>query len=115
MRKDKLNPELMVGDEIMVVSTEGVHDFGAPELYKPYVVVGIKHGTTMNREIHNWTHGEEDEEQTPDRWDSPEVQRSRLGFRKEFDTIPYTYYQIEPIGMTDEERTGAMVSWEVDE
>ena len=106
----EVNPQLMVGDEIMVVSTEGVHDFGAPELYKPYVVVGIKHGTTMNREIHNWTHGEEDEEQTPDRWDSPEVQRSRLGFRKEFDTIPYTYYQIEPIGMTDEERTGAMLA-----
>ena len=54
---DKLNPELMIGDEILVVSTEGIHDFGAPELYKPYVVVGIKHGTTMNREIHNWTHG----------------------------------------------------------
>jgi len=108
-KESKLNPELMMGDEIMVVSTEGIHDFGAPELYKPYLVVGIKHGTTMNREIHKWTHGE-DEEQTPDRWDSPEVPRSRLGFRKEFDTIPYTYYQIEPIGMTDEERTGAMLA-----
>ena len=107
----KLNPELMVGDEILVVSTEGIHDFGAPELYKPYVVVGIKHGTTMNREIHKWTH-DEDEEQTPDRSQyPPELQaRSRLGFRKEFDTIPYTYYQIEPIGMTDEERTGAMLA-----
>ena len=111
MGKGKLNPELMIGDEIMVVSTEGIHDFGAPELYKPYVVVGIKHGTTMNREIHNWTHGE-DEEQPPDRSQyPPELQaRSRLGFRKEFDTIPYTYYQIEPIGMTDEERTGAMLA-----
>ena len=108
-KKSNLNPELMVGDEIIVVSTEGIHDFGAPELYKPYVVVGLKHGTTMNREIHKWTH-DEDEEQTPDRWDSPEVPRSRLGFRKEFDTIPYTYYQIEPIGMTDEERTGAMLA-----
>ena len=110
-KESKLNPQLMMGDEIMVVSTEGIHDFGAPELYKPYVVVGIKHGTTMNREIHNWTHGE-DEEQRPDISQyPPELQaRSRLGFRKEFDTIPYTYYQIEPIGMTDEERTGAMLA-----
>ena len=109
-KESKLNPELMIGDEIMVVSTEGIHDFGAPELYKPYVVVGIKHGTTINRELHNWTHGEEDEEQTPDRLDSPEVPRSRLGFRKEFDTIPYTYYQIEPIGETDKERLGHMLA-----
>ena len=106
-QESKLNPELMIGDEILVVSTEGIHDFGEPELYEPYVVVGLKHGSTINREIHKWTHGEEDEE---DRWDSPEVPRSRLGFRKEFDTIPYTYYQIEPIGMTDEERTGAMLA-----
>ena len=74
----KLNPELMVGDEILVVSTEGIHDFGAPELYKPYVVVGIKHGTTMMKG------GKELED--------------------------YPYYQVEPIGMTDEERTGAMLA-----
>ena len=111
-KNSKLNPQLMMGDEIMVVSSDGIHDFGAPELYKPYVVVGIKHGTTMNREIHKWTH-DEDEEQTPDRSQyPPELQaRSRLGFRKEFDTIPYTYYQIEPIGMTDEERNRCYVSW----
>ena len=100
-KDSKLNPELMVGDEIVVVSTEGIHDFGSPNLFKPYVVVGIKHGTTMNREKDKWTH-DEDEEQTPE--------RNRLGFRKGFDTIPYTYYQIEPIGMTDEERTGAMLA-----
>ena len=106
-KESRLNPQLMIGDEILVVSTKGIHDFGSPKLYEPYVVVGIKHGSTINREIHKWTHGEEDEE---DRWDSPEVPRSRLGFKKEFDTIPYTYYQIEPIGMTDEERTGAMLA-----
>ena len=76
-KETKVNPELMVGDEIMVVSTEGIHDFGAPELYKPYVVVGIKHAQRQN-------------------WQGPET-----------DT---TYYQIEPIGMTDEERTGAMLA-----
>ena len=73
----KVNPELMIGDEIMVVSTEGIHDFGSPVLYKPYVVVGIKHAQRQN-------------------WQGPET-----------DT---TYYQIEPIGMTDEERTGAMLA-----
>ena len=77
-KETKLNPELMVGDEILVVSTEGVHDFGAPELYKPYVVVGIKHGTTMMKG------GKELED--------------------------YPYYQVEPVGMTDEERTGAMLA-----
>ena len=73
-----LNPDLMVGDEIIVVSTEGIHDFGAPNLFKPYVVVGIKHGTTMMKG------GKELED--------------------------YPYYQVEPIGMTDEERTGAMLA-----
>ena len=68
----------MVGDEILVVSTERIHDFGVPELYKPYVVVGIKHGTTMMKG------GKELED--------------------------YPYYQVEPIGMTDEERTGAMLA-----
>lgn len=67
----------MMGDEIMVVSTEGIHDFGIPELFKPYVVVGIKHRQREN-------------------WQGPET-----------DT---TYYQIEPMGMTDEERTGAMLA-----
>ena len=74
----KLNPELMVGDEIMVVSTEGIHDFGVPELYKPYVVVGIKHGTTMMK-------------------GGKELEDSQ-------------YYQVEPIGMTDEERLGHMLA-----
>ena len=76
-KESKLNPELMMGDEIMVVSTEGIHDFGIPKLYKPYVVVGIKHRQREN-------------------WQGPET-----------DT---TYYQIEPMGMTDEERTGAMLA-----
>ena len=73
-----LNPDLMIGDEILVVSSKGIHDFGSPELYKPYVVVGIKHGTTMMKG------GKELED--------------------------YPYYQVEPIGMTDEERTGAMLA-----
>ena len=77
-KESKLNPELMIGDEIMVVSTEGIHDFGTPELYKPYVVVGIKHGTTMMKG------GKELED--------------------------YPYYQVEPVGMTDEDRTGAMLA-----
>ena len=68
----------MIGDEILVVSSKGIHDFGSPELYKPYVVVGIKHGTTMMKG------GKELED--------------------------YPYYQVEPIGMTDEERTGAMLA-----
>ena len=74
----KLNPDLMMGDEIMVVSTEGIHDFGVPELYKPYVVVGIKHGTTMMK-------------------GGKELEDSQ-------------YYQVEPIGMTDEERLGHMLA-----
>ena len=77
-KESKLNPELMIGDEILVVSTEGIHDFGAPELFKPYVVVGLKHGTTIMKG------GKELED--------------------------YPYYQIEPVGMTDEERTGAMLA-----
>ena len=74
----KLNPELMVGDEILVVSTEGIHDFGAPELYKPYVVVGIKYGHLQT------------------------IKRNQ----------PYNkpFFQIEPLGMTDEDRTGAMLA-----
>jgi len=63
----------MMGDEIMVVSTEGIHDFGSPELYKPYVVVGIKYG------------------------------HASISYNKPF-------YQIEPLGMTDEDRTGAMLA-----
>ena len=83
-KETKINPELMVGDEIMVVSTG---DYGGyevvstsvwPELYKPYVVVGIKHGTTMMKG------GKELED--------------------------YPYYQVEPVGMTDEDRTGAMLA-----
>jgi hypothetical protein len=70
-----LNPQLMIGDEILVVSTEGIHDFGAPELYKPYVVVGIK--------------------------------KSKIYDIRNDYTV---YYQIEPSGMTDEERTGAMLA-----
>ena len=77
-KESKVNPQLMIGDEILVVSTEGIHDFGAPELYKPYVVVGIKHGTTMMKG------GKELED--------------------------YPYYQVEPVGMTDEDRTGAMLA-----
>eukprot|EP01050_Picozoa_sp_SAG11_P000582 SAG11_NODE_19_length_25345_cov_5.090628_23_plen_1027_part_01 len=73
-----LNPDLMIGDEIMVVSTEGIHDFGSPELYKPYVVVGIKYGHLQT------------------------IKRNQ----------PYNkpFFQIEPLGMTDEDRTGAMLA-----
>ena len=76
-KESRLNPQLMIGDEILVVSSKGIHDFGSPELYKPYVVVGIKHAQRQN-------------------WQGPETAT--------------TYYQIEPIGMTDEERTGAMLA-----
>ena len=31
-KESKLNPQLMVGDEIMVVSTEGIHDFGGTRI-----------------------------------------------------------------------------------
>ena len=81
-KQSKLNPQLMIGDEILVVSIEGIHDFGAPELYKPYVVVGIKYGGSYG--------------ETPGgKWRADDATR---------------YYQIEPIGMTDEERTGAMLA-----
>jgi hypothetical protein len=45
MKKDKLNPELMVGDEIMVLDNNQPKgaSFNPPKLYTPYVVVGIKH------------------------------------------------------------------------
>ena len=76
-KKSRLNPQLMVGDEILVVSSKGIHDFGSPELYKPYVVVGIKHKQRQN-------------------WEGPETDTS--------------YYQIEPLDMTDEQRTGAMLA-----
>ena len=76
-KESNLNPDLMIGDEILVVSTEGIHDFGAPELYKPYVVVGIKYKQRQN-------------------WQGPETDTS--------------YYQIEPLDMTDEQRTGAMLA-----
>ena len=42
-KESRLNPQLMIGDEILVVSSKGIHDFGSPELYEPYVVVGIKY------------------------------------------------------------------------
>jgi hypothetical protein len=77
-----LNPDLMIGDEIMVVSTEGIHDFGTPELFKPYLVIGIKYN-------HNTS--------------DPNRKNNRPDYDKPF-------YQIEPLGMTDDERTGAMLA-----
>ena len=77
-----LNPDLMIGDEIMVVSTEGIHDFGTPELFKPYLVIGIKYN-------HNAS--------------DPNRKNNRPDYDKPF-------YQIEPLGMTDDERTGAMLA-----
>jgi len=50
MKKDKLNPELMVGDEIMVLDNNQPKgaSFNPPKLYTPYVVVGIKHQQRQN-------------------------------------------------------------------
>ena len=81
-KETKINPELMVGDEIMVVSTEGIHDFGTPELFKPYLVIGIK-----------YNHNASD--------------TNRKNNRPDYDK---PFYQIEPLGMTDDERTGAMLA-----
>ena len=81
-KESRLNPQLMIGDEILVVSSKGIHDFGSPELYEPYVVVGIK-----------YSHNASD----PNRKDN----------RPDYDK---PFYQIEPVGMTDEERTGAMLA-----
>ena len=92
-KKSRLNPQLMIGDEILVVSSKGIHDFGSPELYRPYVVVGIKYSHA--RELYNWTHGEE------------MGGMEKIGSGKDYE-IPF--YQIEPVGMTDEERTGAMLA-----
>jgi len=68
--KVKLNPRLVKGDEIIIVSSEGVHDYGIPKLYEPYVVVGV--------------------------WFTNHSEPS--------------YYGIEPVGLTDEERLGHILA-----
>ena len=50
MKKDNLNPHLMIGDEITVVHVD--ESFGTlhtPERYKDYVVIGRRH-----RQPENW-------------------------------------------------------------
>ena len=42
-KESKLNPDLMVGDEIVVVANGHESFDKRPELYVPYVVIGIKH------------------------------------------------------------------------
>jgi len=50
MRKDKLNPNLMVGDEVTVLDVDMSHGtMNTAERFKDYVVVGIKH-----RQPENW-------------------------------------------------------------
>jgi len=83
-KQQKTNPELMIGDEILVVHTEerpketmlgfgGIvgGDRDKPQLYEPYVVTAIKF-------------------RQPENWEGPETD-TRI-------------YQLEPIGLTDEDK-----------
>ena len=75
MRKDKLNPELMIGDEVTVLDVD--RSFGtmnSPERFRDYVVTGIKY---------------------PNKYQPSNAK---------------TYYQLEPIGMSDEDRLGGMLA-----
>ena len=55
MRKDKLNQELMVGDEVTVLDVDMSHGtLNTPERFKDYVVVGVKH-------------------RNPENWESPDI------------------------------------------
>jgi len=75
-KESKLNPELMIGDEILVLDNnqgKGA-SFNPPKLYTPYVVIGIKH---------------------PNKYQPSNAQ---------------TYYEIEAVDITDEERLGELVA-----
>ena len=55
-REDKVNPQLMIGDEILVLHHNQPLEasFNPPEIYIPYVVVKIKESiknNTFNRQI----------------------------------------------------------------
>ena len=51
-KKKGLNPELMIGDEILVLDANNPSgaSFNPPKLYTPYVVIGIKHRQPENSE-----------------------------------------------------------------
>lgn len=77
-KESKINPQLMIGDEITVVDVD--ESFGTlhtPELYKDYVVIGRRY-------------------RQPENWEGPDVDTS--------------YYVIEPIGMTGEERVDRTIN-----
>jgi len=78
MKKDNLNPNLMIGDEVTVVHVDKSYGtMNTAERFKDYVVTGIKH-------------------RQPENWESPMV-----------DT---RYYEITPIGETQEQRLGRMLA-----
>jgi len=55
MKKDNLNPELMVGDEVTVLYVDKSHGtLNTPERFKDYVVIGNRH-------------------RQPENWESPDV------------------------------------------
>ena len=72
-KESKINPQLMIGDEITVLDVDESFEIKTPppQLYKDYVVIGRRHRQREN-------------------WEGPDVDTS--------------YYVIEPIGMTGEER-----------
>ena len=78
MKKDNLNPNLMIGDEVTVVHVDKSYGtMNTAERFKDYVVTGIKH-------------------RHPENWEGPDV-----------DTM---YYEITPIGETQEQRLGRMLA-----
>jgi len=78
MKKDNLNPNLMIGDEVTVVHVDKSYGtMNTAERFKDYVVTGIKH-------------------RHPENWEGPDA-----------DTM---YYEITPIGETQEQRLGRMLA-----
>lgn len=72
MKKDNLNPNLMIGDEVTVVHVDKSYGtMHTPERFKNYVVTGIKY-------------------RQPENWEGPDADTK--------------YYEITPIGETQEQR-----------
>jgi len=78
MKKDNLNPNLMIGDEVTVVHVDKSYGtMSTPERFKDYVVTGIKY-------------------RQPENWEGPDADTK--------------YYEITPIGETQEQRLGRMLA-----
>jgi hypothetical protein len=78
MKKDNLNPHLMIGDEITVVHVDKSYGtMNTAERFKDYVVTGVKY-------------------RQPENWEGPDADTK--------------YYEISPIGETQEQRLGRMLA-----